>query len=63
MEGLKATSATRAGFLAETSCILTPAVSYAAGFAVPRQVRCTAHSRRVAARSRRPQGAKLCGLG
>ncbi|KXZ43851.1 hypothetical protein GPECTOR_79g130 [Gonium pectorale] len=38
VEGLHSTSATRAGFLAEVTAILTPFVSYLAGYEIPRQM-------------------------
>ncbi|GFR43045.1 hypothetical protein Agub_g4051, partial [Astrephomene gubernaculifera] len=38
VEGLHSTSATRAGFLAEVTAVLTPLVSYAAGYDIPRQM-------------------------
>ncbi|EFJ51743.1 hypothetical protein VOLCADRAFT_87524 [Volvox carteri f. nagariensis] len=38
VEGLHSTSATRAGFLAEVTAVLTPLVSYLAGYDIPRQM-------------------------
>ncbi|PNW79924.1 hypothetical protein CHLRE_08g372300v5 [Chlamydomonas reinhardtii] len=38
VEGLHSTSATRAGFLAEVTAVLVPAVSYLAGYDIPRQM-------------------------
>ncbi|GIL98758.1 hypothetical protein Vretimale_4126 [Volvox reticuliferus] len=38
VEGLHSTSATRAGFLAEVTAVLTPFVSYLAGYDIPRQM-------------------------
>ncbi|KAG2485399.1 hypothetical protein HYH03_015885 [Edaphochlamys debaryana] len=38
VEGLHSVSATRAGFLAEVTAVLTPLVSYAAGYTIPPQM-------------------------
>lgn len=38
VEGLHSTTATRAGFLAEVTAVLTPLVSYLAGYDIPRQM-------------------------